>query len=253
MNLATNARDAMPRGGRFTISAARTVLDEEYVRAKGQGTPGPYARLVVRDTGAGMDEETQARMFDPFFTTKEPGKGTGLGLATVYGIVSQNGGHIDVSSGIGEGTTLRIHLPLVDARPVPDRPAGPTQAIRGGQETILVAEDNAAVRQLNALVLRQHGYTVLEAADGEEAVEAFRQGGDGIHLAVLDVIMPRRNGREVLEVVRRTHPALKAIFTSGYSADLIQKQGVLEEGLNFLPKPSTPQALLRKVREVLDR
>jgi PAS domain S-box-containing protein len=253
MNLATNARDAMPTGGRLMIEAGRVMLDDEYVRAKGYGTPGPYAVLNVSDTGEGMDEETQKTIFEPFFTTKEIGRGTGLGLAIVYGIVKQNDGYINVYSEPGKGTTFKIYLPLVSSRAGEDWHPEVLQPLRGGPETILFAEDNETVRLLNRDVLQEFGYTVIEAADGEEALQKFREHGDRINLFILDVIMPKKNGREVFEEARRSNPNVKAIFTSGYPADLIQKEGVLEKGLHFLSKPSSPEALVRKVREVLDQ
>ena len=253
MNLATNARDAMPKGGRLMIEATRATLDDEYVRTKGYGKQGRYALLKVSDTGEGMDEETQKKIFEPFFTSKEVGKGTGLGLAIAYGIVKQHNGYINVYSEPGRGTTFTIYLPLVLSRAEEDRHALALQPLRGGTETILFAEDNEAVRSLNRDVLQEFGYTVIEAADGEEALQKFREHRDLISLFILDVIMPKKNGKEVFEEARRSNPKVKALFTSGYPADLIQKEGVLEKGLHFLPKPSSNEALLRKVREVLDQ
>jgi CheY-like chemotaxis protein len=253
MNLATNARDAMPKGGRLMIETGRVMLDDEYVRTKGDGTPGPYAMLSVSDTGEGMDEQTQEKIFEPFFTTKEVGRGTGLGLAMVHGIVKQNKGYINVYSEVGKGTTFKIYLPLVSSRAGEDWRPEVQQPLRGGTETILFAEDNETVRLLNREVLQEFGYTVIEAADGEQALQKFREHRDRIDLFILDVIMPKKNGREVFEEARRSNPNVKALFTSGYPADLIQKEGVLEKGLHFLSKPSSPEALVRKVREVLDQ
>jgi PAS domain S-box-containing protein len=253
MNLATNARDAMPKGGRLMIEAGRAMFDDEYIKMHGYGTPGPYAMLSVSDTGEGMDEQTQKQIFEPFFTTKGLGRGTGLGLAIVYGIVKQNNGYINVYSEVDKGTTFKIYFPLISSRAGEDRHPEVQQPLRGGTETILFAEDNVTVRLLNREVLQEVGYTVIEAADGEEALQKFREHGDRISLIILDVIMPKKNGREVFEEARRSNPDVKVIFTSGYPADLIQKEGVLEKGLHFISKPSPPQALLRKVREVLDQ
>ncbi len=253
MNLATNARDAMPIGGRLLIETGRVTLDEEYVMAKGYGKTGPYAVMSISDTGEGMDEDTQKKIFEPFFTTKEPGRGTGLGLSIVYGIVKQNNGYISVYSEPGRGTTFRIYIPAVISFAAEDLQSEVRLPIRGGTETILIAEDNETLRQLNRDVLQEFGYTVIEAADGEEALQQFMEHRDSISLLLVDVIMPKKSGKELLEGARQINPAIKAIFTSGYPADLIQKQGVLEKGLHFLSKPSSIQELLRMVREVLDK
>ena len=254
MNLATNARDAMPKGGRLMIETGRVVLDDGYVRTHGFGLPGHYALLTVSDTGEGMDEQTRTKIFEPFFTTKELGKGTGLGLAIIYGIVKQNKGYINVYSEVGRGTTVKIYLPLVEAGAEHAQNAEvQASSVRGGTETILLAEDNDAVRTLTQIVLSEFGYRVIEAADGEEALRKFLDNQDTINLLIIDVIMPRKNGRAVYDEVKILRPDVKVLFTSGYPADLIQKEGVLEKGLNFLSKPSSPQALLRMVREVLDQ
>jgi PAS domain S-box-containing protein len=253
MNLVTNARDAMPKGGRIMIETGRVVFGDEDIRTRGYGTPGPYAVLSVSDTGEGMDEQTQKRIFEPFFTTKELGRGTGLGLAIVYGIVKQNNGYINVYSEPGRGTTFKLYFPLVSSRAGEGLHPEVQQQLRGGTETILFAEDNQTLRQLTGDVLQEYGYTVIEAADGEEALQKFQEHRERISLVILDIIMPKKNGKEVFGEARRSKPNVKVIFTSGYPADLIQKDGVLEKGLHFLSKPSTPQALLRKVREVLDQ
>jgi PAS domain S-box-containing protein len=253
MNLVTNARDAMPKGGRIMIETGRVVFGDEDIRTRGYGTPGPYAVLSVSDTGEGMDEQTQKRIFEPFFTTKELGRGTGLGLAIVYGIVKQNNGYINVYSEPGRGTTFKLYFPLVSSRAGEGLHPEVQQLLRGGTETILFAEDNQTLRQLTGDVLQEYGYTVIEAADGEEALQKFQEHRERISLVILDIIMPKKNGKEVFGEARRSKPNVKVIFTSGYPADLIQKDGVLEKGLHFLSKPSTPQALLRKVREVLDQ
>jgi PAS domain S-box-containing protein len=253
MNLATNARDAMPKGGRLMIETGRVMLDDEYVRTHGFGLPGHYAVLTVSDTGEGMDEQTQIKIFDPFFTTKELGRGTGLGLAIIYGIVKQNNGYINVYSEVDKGTTFKIYFPLIMAGAEEVRNTEVPVPVRGGTETILLAEDNDAVRTLTQIILSEFGYRVIEAVDGEEAIKKFFDNQDTIRLLIVDVIMPRKNGRAVYEEVKRARPDVKVLFTSGYPADLIQKEGVLEKGLNFLSKPSSPQALLRMVREVLDQ
>ena len=202
MNLATNARDAMPKGGRLIIGTERVVLDDEYVRRHGYGSPGVYAVLSVNDSGEGMDERTRQKIFEPFFTTKELGRGTGLGLAIVYGIVKQNNGYINVYSEVGTGTTFKIYFPFVGAPTGEDRHPGAQQPLRRGTETILLAEDNETVRLLNRNVLQEFGYTVIEAVDGKEALQKFREHRDRISLFILDVIMPKKNGKEVFEEMK---------------------------------------------------
>jgi PAS domain S-box-containing protein len=253
MNLAANARDAMPKGGRLMIETGLVMLDDEYAKSQGFGSPGHYAVLTVSDTGEGMDEHTQKKMFDPFFTTKELGRGTGLGLAIVYGIVKQNNGYINVYSELGKGTTFKIYLPFASAQTEEDRSPEVQQPLLGGTETILLAEDNEFVRRLNKDLLQEFRYNVIEAADGEETLQKFRENQDRISLLILDVIMPNKNGREVFEEIRRSNPNTKVIFTSGYPADLIQKESELEKGLHFLSKPSSPRALLLMIRKVLNQ
>jgi PAS domain S-box-containing protein len=253
MNLATNARDAMPRGGRLMIETERVELDDEYVATKGYGKPGLYAVINIGDTGEGMDQQTQGKIFEPFFTTKEVGSGTGLGLSIVYGIVKQNKGYISVYSEPCKGTTFRIYFPLVISGTAEELLPEAPSPIRGGTETILFAEDNDALRLLHGEVLQEFGYTVIEAADGEEALLKFQENRERVSLLILDVIMPKKNGKEVFVEARRSNPNIKAIFTSGYPADLIQKEGVIEKGLHFISKPSSLDAFLRKVREVLDQ
>jgi PAS domain S-box-containing protein len=255
-NLATNARDAMPAGGALTIEAGVTEMDEQFIKAHGYGMPGSYVLLTVSDTGGGMDENTQKQIFEPFFTTKDVGKGTGLGLSTVYGIVKQHNGFINCYSEPGEGTTFKIYLPLGT------KPAGPAvqpsaigrpPLLKGGSETILLAEDDDDLRKLIMQVLEDFGYTVLAAADGDAAVGLFREHHDTISLLLLDVIMPKKNGRDAYAEMRGIAPAIKALFTSGYTADIIHKQGLLDHGLEFILKPVSPIELLKKVREVLDK
>jgi CheY-like chemotaxis protein len=253
MNISANARDAMPSGGRLAVSTYEEYLDEEDVRVRGYGISGKCAVVTISDTGAGMDEEIQKKIFDPFFTTKETGKGTGLGLAIVYGIIKQNNGHISVYSERGKGTTFRIFLPVVAAGEERESAAVSDAVSVGGKEIILLAEDNEALRNMTASVLENFGYTVIPAEDGEEATRKFLDNRDSINLMVLDIIMPKKNGKEVFEEAKRLRPDIRALFTSGYPADLIAKQGVHERGIHFLPKPSPINTMLRKIREVLDQ
>jgi PAS domain S-box-containing protein len=252
VNLAVNARDAMPHGGRLDIT-----LRDVTVEAAGEAgalRPGRYARLEVRDNGVGMGAETLERVFEPFFSTKEKGKGTGLGLATVYGIVKQSGGHISVKSAPGQGTTFRIWLPEVEADHTEAAPAAPsgTDAPRGS-ETILLVEDEEALRSLLSEVLTGSGYRVLLAASGAEALKISRAHGGALHLLLTDVVMPGMGGREVATILGAERPGLPVLFASGYTAEAIARQGVLEEGMDLIHKPFTPDALLQRVRERLDR
>jgi PAS domain S-box-containing protein len=253
LNLATNVRDAMPQGGVFSIVTEKVVIDKEYVDFYGTGTPGSYARITVSDSGVGMDAETRKRIFEPFFTTKEVGRGTGLGLSIVYGIVKQHNGFINVYSEVGRGTTFSIYFPLAPS----DELAKPQQAASqypvGGSETILMAEDDAVVRQLSKTVLEEFGYQVIEASNGEEAVQQYMDNKERIQLLLLDIVMPKRNGKEVYDQIRQIKPDVKAIFLSGYPADVISNTGLLESGSNLIMKPVHPQNLLRKIREELDR
>lgn len=251
MNLASNARDAMPGGGVFSISTSIQVMEDTFVSQQGFGRPGTYAMISISDSGHGMDPTTLQNIFDPFFTTKEVGKGTGLGMAIVYGIVTQHDGFIKVYSEPGVGTTFRIYLPLIDGGRVQEAVAI-YGAPSGGTETILLAEDDEAIRELEMHVLSDFGYTVLAAADGQEAVDLFRQHRDEIDLVLLDVIMPRKRGSEAYSEIRAMSPQTKVIFISGYTSDLIRERGLLEEGVTLLLKPVSPPALARKVREVLD-
>jgi two-component system, cell cycle sensor histidine kinase and response regulator CckA len=249
MNLVLNARDAMPQGGKITVETANVELDENYARSHPDVRPGRYAMLAVSDTGHGMDEATKARVFEPFFTTKEPGKGTGLGLATVYGIVKQSGGSIGVYSEPGHGAAFKVYFPVV-AESAAAVQAQPRPATLHGTETVLVVEDEAEVRILTRTALENHGYTVLEASRGEEALEVA--DGHPIHLLVTDVVMPGLNGRQVAESLRACQPALKVLFISGYTDDAVVRHGVLQAEAAFLQKPFTAAGLANKVREVLD-
>jgi PAS domain S-box-containing protein len=251
INLATNARDAMPQGGKLTIETGIVEMGNEYVKEHGYGKLGKYAHLTVTDTGTGMDKNTVERIFEPFFTTKSTGKGTGLGLAIVYGIVKQHNGYINVHSVPGIGTTFNIYLPLSRVA-VEQATRVNASAPKGGAETLLIAEDDTSVRNLMKSVLQGSGYYVIEASDGEEAIQKYRGNRDAIQLLILDVIMPRKNGRETYDEIRKTHPAVKALFTSGYTAEIIHKKGILEDGVNFLSKPVSPNELLNKVKDLLD-
>lgn len=249
-NLVANARDAMPEGGSLIIATSSTVIDKRFVDANGFGTPGEYAVVTVSDTGIGMTEDVRERIFDPFFSTKEVGKGTGLGLSTVYGIVKQHDGFINVYSEPGRGTTFRIYLPLARHQALSEPEAAPV--IQGGTETILIAEDNADLRQLVREVLSKQGYKVIEAIDGEDAIAKFQQYKN-IPLMIVDSIMPRRNGGEVYEAVKKSDPAIKVLFMSGHTRDMILSKGMPESEFDFLPKPISPADLLLMVREILDR
>lgn len=251
MNLATNARDAMTDGGSLVIITDVLRIDHDFIKAHGYGKLGLYALISVEDTGQGMDEETKDKIFEPFFTTKEVGKGTGLGLSTVYGIIKQHNGFINVYSEPGMGTTIKIYLPLIESK-VEAVMEESFPAIKRGNETLLVAEDDNQVRTLLKEVLTGSGYTVIEAVDGEDALRLFSENKDEIQLVILDVIMPKKSGKEIYDEIKKTRPDIKAIFTSGYDSNIIFKRGIIEEGLNFISKPILPDNLLRKVRETLE-
>jgi len=251
MNLATNARDAMPQGGTLAVRTETTVIGEEFRREHGFGAPGTYVRISMQDSGAGMDPKVLDRIFEPFFTTKLPGEGTGLGLSIVYGIVKQNSGYIIVSSTPGAGTCFQLYFPLIaEAAELPHAPAVPSPG--EGHETILVAEDDVTIRQLTRTILGEFGYSVIEAVDGEDAVAKFRKHQEDIQLVILDVVMPKKNGREVHDEIAALKPAVKTIYISGYNADIVRKKGITDDAANFLLKPLSPMDLLHTVRRILD-
>jgi two-component system NtrC family sensor kinase len=251
LNLCLNSRDAMPGGGEFLVSTDAVVWEGERVEDQAVMPAGQYVLLAVADNGSGMDDATRKRVFEPYFTTKAPGKGTGLGLSMVYGIVKQNGGFVFLDSRPGEGTTFRIYFPATEL--VSEEKEEKKEApVRGGAETILLAEDEEAIRNLAERSLRGYGYEVLVARDGAEAV-ALCEAHPEIAIAVLDVVMPRMGGKEALDVMRRSRPDLSVLFTSGYSTDRIHESFVLLPGIEFLPKPYGPASIARRVREVLDK
>lgn len=251
LNLATNARDAMTTGGLLTIETEPVLLDTDFMNAHGYGEPGEYARISVTDSGCGMDEATIKRVFEPFFTTKVVGKGTGLGLAMVYGIIKQHNGFINVYSEPGVGTTFTIYLPLIKSS-IMEETADEEELPEKRAATILVADDDPSVRELSEKVLVMFGYTVITAEDGNDAVRKFQENMDTIELVVLDIIMPKMNGKEVHDKVNEFRPDMKTIFISGYPADFITSRGMLGEKIELIEKPFNPRNLLKKVREVLD-
>lgn len=250
MNLAINAHDAMPDVGTLTIETKNVYLDEDYVSQHIEIAPGPFVRLSVTDTGAGMDEQTQRRIFDPFFTTKELGKGTGLGLSTVYGIVKQSGGDIMVYSEIGHGTTFKIYIPRVDENV---QALGPAVSVEdySGTETILLVEDEEVVRNLTREILTSYGYKVLEAKSGPEALSICDAHSEPIHLLLTDVIMPKMSGSDLKDQMIKNCPDIKILFMSGYTDDSIAHSGILDSDIAFIEKPFSPDSLVRKVRDVL--
>jgi two-component system cell cycle sensor histidine kinase/response regulator CckA len=251
LNLAVNASDAMPNGGWLTLATGNVTLDAAYARTHVEVEPGPYVMLSVSDTGHGMTAAVQAHIFEPFFTTKEVGKGTGLGLATVYGIAKQSGGHITVYSEPGHGTVFKLYLPRVEEAPGTAEPEGPVEITRRGSETVLLVEDDEPLRTLAREILSIQGYTVLDATSPSEALRLGDAHPGPIHILLTDVVMPQMNGRQVADHLLAARPALKVLFMSGYTDAAIVQHGVLEAGTHFLQKPFTPDALSRKVREVL--
>jgi PAS domain S-box-containing protein len=251
MNLVTNARDAMPDGGVLTIKTDSMEMDNEYIEAQGYGEPGAYAAISITDSGFGMNEETKDRIFEPFFTSKDLGRGTGLGLSTIYGIVKQLNGYINVESELGRGTSFKIYFPLTDRKVVDTKREDYAITIESCTETILLAEDEEPVRKSLKAILETFGYTVIVAVDGEDAVDQFIKHKDDIDLLLFDVIMPNMSGKEAYDEIKKIRPDIKAIFASGYTEDVIHKKGVLEEGINFMYKPATPGQLFREIKRVL--
>ena len=252
MNLATNARDAMPRGGKLTICTDTIEIDDTFIQKHGYGTRGLYALISFEDTGTGMNEKTVGRIFEPFFTTKEVGKGTGLGLATVYGIIKQQNGYIDVRSALNEGTTFNIYLPIVLSALEENKPTGISQVV-GGSETILVGEDEEDIRNFIREVLEGYGYRIIEAIDGDDVIRKFKENRNDVRLLLLDFIMPKKNGKDAYSEINSGNGSnMKAIFISGYTADFIQKHAGSGEEINFLYKPIDINTLLKEVRRVLD-
>ncbi|NTV43751.1 MAG: response regulator, partial [Syntrophobacteraceae bacterium] len=253
MNLATNSRDVMPEGGCFVVSTEMVELDDSYTQLGDYLQAGKYVSISVSDTGFGMDEETRQKIFEPFFTTKEAGKGTGLGLSIVYGIIKQHKGFAEVQSSRGKGTTFRLLLPMVDEGAERPEFTARDKLASGGSETILVAEDNEAVRDLIKDVLEKSGYRVIHAVDGEDAVARFNENPQAIDLALLDVVMPKKGGVRVFEELQRGKPNLKVLFMTGYVSDVDARREISEKGLSFLKKPLSLEELLFKIREILDR
>ena len=254
MNLVTNGRDAMPNGGRLSIETRLVTLDQEFIVAHGFGTAGIYSSFSVSDSGFGMDKETQSHVFEPFFTTKEQGEGTGLGLSMAYGIVKKHDGFITVYSEPGTGTIFKIYLPLVQASAFTgNNKVREVVPLRGGTETILVGEDDAALRRLSKNVLSHYGYRVIEAVDGQDAVDKFVEHRESIALVILDAIMPKKNGKLACDEMRIMRPDLKVLFVSGYTKDIFAEGNVFDDNSVFIQKPVPPDVLLARVREILDK
>jgi two-component system cell cycle sensor histidine kinase/response regulator CckA len=253
MNLAVNARDAMPGGGKLIIETDNVELDAAYARRHEPVIPGRYVMLAVSDTGCGMDDEVKSHLFEPFFSTKERGKGTGLGLATVYGIVKQSGGYVWVYSEPGRGASFKIYLPQIDAAEVETAGSARTAGTAGGSETVLVVEDEAAVRRLAVEVLKRHGYHVLEAGDGAEAIAVADRHAGRIDVLITDLVMPEMNGAELAALLTGRRPTTRVLYTSGYTDEAVMRGGVLDPGTNFLQKPFNSERLINAVRQVLDR
>jgi CheY-like chemotaxis protein len=253
MNLIVNARDAMPDGGTITIETANIELESEYLEKRLEVIPGSYVLLSVRDTGVGLDAETQSHIFEPFFTTKGEGKGTGLGLSTVYGIIRQNNGYIWVYSEVGQGTVFKIYLPRVAEDEIEEITHQPVEVTSlEGTETIMLVEDEVNVRLVARKFLQKQGYTVLEAGHPKEALEVCERDDHAIDLLITDVIMPDMSGRELAEQLTRKYPHLKVLYISGYANEALNQYGVIGSGIAFLEKPFSSESLALKVRQTLD-
>jgi len=254
MNMAINAREAMPNGGKLTLETANVAFDRESIGCYPELKPGNYVMLAITDTGMGMSEEVKTHVFEPFFSTKSVGQGTGLGLSTCYGIVKQSGGHISIYSEPARGTTFKIYLPRIESQTQIPLPRLDSPDLPRGTETILLVEDDPALREMAAALLRRLGYTVLAAANGIEALRLKQQRDIGcIDLLFTDVVMPHMSGKELSERVRASHPHIRILFTSAYAENAIIHQGVLDKGVALLQKPFTPSALARKLREMMDQ
>jgi two-component system cell cycle sensor histidine kinase/response regulator CckA len=253
LNLAANARDAMPQGGTLTIRVENERLTARRARDGEPVLPGEYVCLSVSDTGTGIDVDILDHVFEPFFTTKEVGQGTGLGLATVYGIIKQSGGHIDVESELDCGTTFRLYFPrYAEAEPEPEPPEEPKPMFRGGDETVLVVEDEEMLRRMVCTGLRANGYRVLEARNADEALQCCQEHSGNIQLLLTDVIMPGRSGSQLAALAAAEHPGIKVMFMSGYTDSAIVHHGIRSAEVHFLPKPFNLTTLMQKVREVLE-
>jgi CheY-like chemotaxis protein len=251
MNLVVNARDAMPRGGTLTIETSNVNLDESYTRTHVTLKPGAYVMIAVSDTGTGMDENTKQHAFEPFFTTKAPGRGTGLGLSTVFGIVRQSGGGVDIYSALGKGTSAKVYLPRIDQPEVVETPERRAKESKG-TETILIAEDDEMVRSLVKETLLRQGYDVLDAAGPVEAQKIAETHRGAIHLLITDVVMPKINGRDLAARLSKRRPLMKVLYMSGYTDGAVVNNGILRKEVAFLQKPFTPAGLAQKVRDVLE-
>jgi CheY-like chemotaxis protein len=254
VNLAINAKDAMPKGGTLTIETRNIQIDDRTAKINPEISPGAYAVLSIKDTGHGMDRETMARIFEPFFTTKEVGKGTGLGLATVYGIVMQSGGQIHVDSEPGHGTTFTIYLPRVREAASPPKESAPAGRIASPSDskTVLLVEDSDTVRELTRNILELTGYDVLEAGSPEDAIRLCENHGGEIHLLLTDVVMPGMSGRDLSDRMRPVRPGMKVLYMSGYTDEAIVDHGILNAGIHFIPKPFSPASLAQKILEMLN-
>jgi CheY-like chemotaxis protein len=250
MNLATNARDAMPNGGTFSITSSAGSIDEKYISSLGFGEIGHYAIITVADTGCGMSSDTAQRIFDPFYTTKESGKGTGLGMAMVMGIIKQHKGFIDVHSEVGAGTAFTIYLPLVGAD-LPEISKESDLQIESGVGTILVAEDDSEVQEYMKRLLTKYGYKVILAVDGQDAVDKYAEHNNEIDLLIFDMVMPKKSGKVACDEIRQMGGTIECLFVSGYAGDFIERQGELGANTLLLSKPIQPQVLLSKIAEIL--
>ncbi len=251
MNLLVNARDAMPQGGTVVIETRNVDVDDDFARRHFDIKPGPYVYMGVTDTGTGMSDQIRQRLFEPFFTTKAPGRGTGLGLATIQSIVQQNGGKVEVTTGLGAGTTFHIYLPRVTTEILEEADSSVPAIAPPGSETVLVVEDQDAVRRYVSAVLENSGYQVVQAANGPAALEFAAKFPETIHLLVTDLVLPLMNGRDLAEALKLTRPGIRVLFISGYSAEMIDTRGIIADDLAYLPKPFTPEELRAKVRTAL--